>query len=53
VAAPTGREEETTVVLLNACMFNSAYFEHAYLAQQLGSNWVKVVTVRPTTIWYI
>lgn len=34
--APQGREDEPNVVLLTPGMYNSAYFEHAYLAQQLG-----------------
>jgi uncharacterized circularly permuted ATP-grasp superfamily protein len=34
--APAGREAEPNVVLLTPGIFNSAYFEHAFLAQQLG-----------------
>src|SRR5262249_49320188 len=34
--APAGREEEPNVVLLTPGIYNSAYFEHAFLAQQLG-----------------
>lgn len=34
--APPGREEDPNVVLLTPGVFNSAYFEHSFLAQQLG-----------------
>jgi uncharacterized circularly permuted ATP-grasp superfamily protein len=39
--APAGREEAPTVVLLTPGMYNSAYFEHAFLAQQLGIELVE------------
>ena len=39
--APPGREEDPTVVLLTPGLFNSAYFEHAFLAQQLGIELVE------------
>lgn len=38
--APTG-VAEPTVVLLTPGMYNSAYFEHAYLAQQMGIELVE------------
>jgi uncharacterized circularly permuted ATP-grasp superfamily protein len=39
--APPGREQDPNVVLLTPGMYNSAYFEHAYLAQQLGIQLVE------------
>jgi uncharacterized circularly permuted ATP-grasp superfamily protein len=39
--APAGREEEPNVVLLTPGVYNSAYFEHAFLAQQLGIELVE------------
>jgi uncharacterized circularly permuted ATP-grasp superfamily protein len=39
--APPGREEDPTVVLLTPGVYNSAYFEHAFLAQQLGIELVE------------
>jgi uncharacterized circularly permuted ATP-grasp superfamily protein len=38
--APTGREDPT-VVLLTPGMYNSAYFEHSFLAQQMGIELVE------------
>ena len=38
--APEGRPEPT-IVLLTAGVFNSAYFEHAYLARQMGIELVE------------
>ncbi len=38
--APTGRDDPT-VVLLTPGVFNSAYFEHAFLAQQMGIELVE------------
>ncbi len=35
------RDREPTVVLLTPGMYNSAYFEHAYLAQQMGIELVE------------
>jgi len=55
--APEGRPEPTTV-LLSPGVFNSAYFEHAYLARQMGIELVEgrdlvthdnVVYMRTTT----
>jgi uncharacterized circularly permuted ATP-grasp superfamily protein len=39
--APIGREDDPNVVLLTPGVYNSAYFEHAYLAQQLGIELVE------------
>ena len=38
--APVG-VENPTVVVLTPGMYNSAYFEHAYLAQQMGVELVE------------
>jgi len=38
--APEG-VTDPIVVLLTAGAYNSAYFEHAFLAQQMASNWWK------------
>ena len=39
--APVGREENPNVVLLTPGVYNSAYFEHSFLAQQLGIELVE------------
>lgn len=39
--APPGREDQPTVVLLTPGVSNSAYFEHSFLAQQLGIELVE------------
>ncbi len=39
--APEGRAESPNVVLLTPGVYNSAYFEHAFLAQQLGIELVQ------------
>ena len=39
--APEGREENPNVVLLTPGVYNSAYFEHSFLAQQLGIELVE------------
>ena len=39
--APTGGEEEATVVVWTPGPFNSAYFEHAFLARQMGVELVE------------
>ena len=39
--APTGAEEEATVVVWTPGPFNSAYFEHAFLARQMGVELVE------------
>ncbi len=40
-SAPKSCEGQPTVVLLTPGMHNSAYFEHAFLAQQMGINLVE------------
>jgi uncharacterized circularly permuted ATP-grasp superfamily protein len=39
--APTGGEEEATIVVWTPGPFNSAYFEHAFLARQMGVELVE------------
>jgi uncharacterized circularly permuted ATP-grasp superfamily protein len=39
--APSGLDNEPNVVLLTPGVYNSAYFEHAFLAQQLGIELVE------------
>jgi uncharacterized circularly permuted ATP-grasp superfamily protein len=39
--APNGLNSEPTVVVLTPGMYNSAYFEHAFLAQQMGVELVE------------
>jgi len=39
--APEGAGEEPEIVLLTPGIFNSAYFEHSYLAQQMGIELVE------------
>jgi len=39
--APQGLASEPTVVVLTPGMYNSAYFEHAFLAQQMGVELVE------------
>jgi len=39
--APAGAADHPTVVLLTPGMYNSAYFEHAFLAQQMGIELVE------------
>ena len=39
--APASRQENPNVVLLTPGVYNSAYFEHAFLAQQLGIELVE------------
>ena len=39
--APTSAEEEATVVVWTPGPFNSAYFEHAFLARQMGVELVE------------
>jgi uncharacterized circularly permuted ATP-grasp superfamily protein len=38
-ASSPSTTDDPTVVVLTPGMYNSAYFEHAFLAQQMGSNW--------------
>ncbi|MCB1959059.1 MAG: circularly permuted type 2 ATP-grasp protein [Rhodocyclaceae bacterium] len=51
-AAPVGIEDPTVVVLTPGA-FNSAYFEHTYLAQQMGVELVegRDLFVRDNTVW--
>jgi uncharacterized circularly permuted ATP-grasp superfamily protein len=39
--APVGRQESPTIVILAPGVFNSAYFEHSFLAQQMGVELVE------------
>ena len=39
--APTGGEEEATVVVWTPGPYNTAYFEHAFLARQMGVELVE------------
>ena len=39
--ASYSKEEKKTIVILSPGVFNSAYFEHAYLAQQMGIDLVE------------
>ena len=39
--ASYSKDKKKTVVILSPGVFNSAYFEHAYLAQQMGINLVE------------
>ncbi len=39
--APPGAADKPTVVLLTPGMYNSAYFEHSFLAQQMGIQLVE------------
>jgi len=39
--APQGRDEDPTVVVLTPGQFNSAYFEHAFLADEMGVELVQ------------
>jgi len=39
--APRGSSDDPTVVVLTPGMYNSAYFEHAFLAQQMGVELVE------------
>lgn len=39
--APEGRRDSPNIVLLTPGVYNSAYFEHAFLAQQLGIELVQ------------
>jgi uncharacterized circularly permuted ATP-grasp superfamily protein len=40
---------DPTVIVLTPGMYNSAYFEHAFLAQQMGSSWSRDRTSSPRT----
>jgi len=46
-SAPSrGRAEGPDGRAAHAGMYNSAYFEHAFLAQQMGSSWSRAGPVR-------
>ncbi len=51
--APPGASEKPTVVLLTPGMYNSAYFEHSFLAQQMGIQLVegRDLAVQDDTVW--
>ena len=51
--APPGAAEKPTVVLLTPGMYNSAYFEHSFLAQQMGIQLVegRDLAVQDQTVW--
>jgi len=36
--------EDVSIAVLTPGVFNSAYFEHAFLARQMGWSWWKAVT---------
>lgn len=51
--APAGAAGKPTVVLLTPGMYNSAYFEHSFLAQQMGIQLVEGgdLTVQDGAVW--
>jgi len=51
--APPGAAGKPTVVLLTPGMYNSAYFEHSFLAQQMGIQLVegRDLTVEDDAVW--
>ncbi|MBI2149252.1 MAG: circularly permuted type 2 ATP-grasp protein [Acidobacteria bacterium] len=51
--APPGAGEKPTVVLLTPGMYNSAYFEHSFLAQQMGIQLVegRDLAVQDQSVW--
>jgi uncharacterized circularly permuted ATP-grasp superfamily protein len=51
--APPGTADKPTVVLLTPGMYNSAYFEHSFLAQQMGIQLVegRDLTVQDGAVW--
>src|SRR6185503_8464380 len=51
--APPGAGDKPTVVLLTPGMYNSAYFEHTFLAQQMGIQLVegRDLEVVDDTVW--
>src|SRR6202142_1935800 len=51
--APSGAADKPTVVLLTPGMYNSAYFEHSFLAQQMGIQLVegRDLAVQDDTVW--
>lgn len=53
--APDGPGSEPSVVLLTPGMFNSAYFEHSFLAQKMGIPLVegRDLVVEDDTVWML
>jgi len=51
--APHGASDQPSVVLLTPGMYNSAYFEHSFLAQQMGIQLVegRDLTVEDKKVW--
>src|SRR6202162_2681874 len=51
--APPGAADKPTVVLLTPGMYNSAYFEHSFLAQQMGIQLVegRDLAVEDDAVW--
>jgi uncharacterized circularly permuted ATP-grasp superfamily protein len=51
--APPGAAEKPTVVLLTPGIYNSAYFEHSFLAQQMGIQLVEGgdLAVQDNVVW--
>jgi uncharacterized circularly permuted ATP-grasp superfamily protein len=51
--APPGASDKPTVVLLTPGMYNSAYFEHSFLAQQMGIQLVegRDLAVQDDAVW--
>ena len=51
--APRSADEKPTVVLLTPGMYNSAYFEHSFLAQQMGIQLVEGsdLVVQNEVVW--
>jgi uncharacterized circularly permuted ATP-grasp superfamily protein len=51
--APPGAGDKPTVVLLTPGIYNSAYFEHSFLAQQMGIQLVegRDLEVQDDTVW--
>jgi uncharacterized circularly permuted ATP-grasp superfamily protein len=51
--APPGAAEKPTVVLLSPGMYNSAYFEHSFLAQQMGIQLVEGsdLAIQEDVVW--
>ncbi len=51
--APPGASDQPTVVLLTPGIYNSAYFEHSFLAQQMGIQLVEGsdLVVREGMLW--
>ena len=48
--APRLNSGEATIVILTPGAFNSADYEHSFLADKLGSSWSRAATCLSTTI---